>query len=170
MSLTDDRLVPPVDQGPGNSAHLVDLGVGPALAVDASRDLRALRTAARRGPRVAFAAETPLHADLPGADRAEGLARAQYRSLRRLTELPDTTAAWPTHGALGIEFGALPALAADVPAGAVVACGHGERAMTAASLLERAGHTGIAVLDGGPADYAAAHDRKLVQGTGGSTA
>jgi glyoxylase-like metal-dependent hydrolase (beta-lactamase superfamily II) len=37
--------------------------------------------------------------DLLGAERAEELARAQYRSLRRLTELPDATAVWPTHGA-----------------------------------------------------------------------
>ncbi|MEU7011599.1 MBL fold metallo-hydrolase [Streptomyces sp. NPDC046332] len=459
MGFADDHLIPLVDQGLGNSAYLVDLGEGRALAVDASRDLRALKAAAaRRGLRVAFAADTHLHADflsgalqlahdddatvlasaagqrafehrglgdgdevdlggltlralatpghtdehlsfllldgarelgvftggsmivdsaartdLLGADRAEELARAQYRSLRRLTELPDTTAVWPTHGAgsfcsappgaertstignqkqtnpllaapdedtfvrqllaslgsypayfdrlseanrrgpavlatspalpgltadqvrtlladgghvvdarpaadyaaghipgslsiplrgqfatwlgwllpdttplafvtnddqdlsevawqsykigyerlagrlsggmaswtaagnpqattefvtaeraanrpyvdvrqesefaaghvpgaLGIELGTLPAHAADAPAGAVVACGHGERAMTAASLLERAGHTGIAVLDGGPTDYAAAHDQKLVQGTEGTHA
>ncbi len=37
--------------------------------------------------------------DLLGADRAEELARAQYRSLRRLSDLPDATAVWPTHGA-----------------------------------------------------------------------
>lgn len=459
MGFTDDHLIPLVDQGLGNSAYLVDLGDGRALAVDASRDLRALKAAAaRRGLRVAFAADTHLHADflsgalqlahdddatvlasatgqrafdhrglgdgdevdlggltlralatpghtdehlsfllldgsrelgvftggsmivdsaartdLLGADRAEELARAQYRSLRRLTELPDTTAVWPTHGAgsfcsappgaertstigkqkqtnpllaapdedtfvrqllaslgsypayfdrlseanrrgpavlatspalpgltadqvralladgghvvdvrpaadyaaghipgslsiplrgqfatwlgwllpdtaplafvtdddqdlsevvwqsykigyerlagrlsggmaswsaagnpqtttefvtaeraadrpfvdvrqesefaaghvpgaLGIELGTLAAHAADAPAGAVVACGHGERAMTAASLLERAGRIGIAVLDGGPSHYAAAHEQKLVQGTEGTHA
>jgi glyoxylase-like metal-dependent hydrolase (beta-lactamase superfamily II) len=37
--------------------------------------------------------------DLLGADRAEGLARAQYRSLQRLAMLPGETAVWPTHGA-----------------------------------------------------------------------
>jgi glyoxylase-like metal-dependent hydrolase (beta-lactamase superfamily II) len=37
--------------------------------------------------------------DLLGAERTEDLARAQYRSLRRLTALPDATAVWPTHGA-----------------------------------------------------------------------
>jgi hydroxyacylglutathione hydrolase len=180
-----DHLIPLVDEGLGNSAYLADLGGGRALAVDASRDLRALRRAAsRRGLRVAFAADTHLHADflsgavqlaaddgatvlaaaagyrafphtaladgdevdlgglrlralatpghtdehlsyllldgarelgvftggslivgsaartdLLGADRAGGLARAQYRSLRRLAELPDATAVWPTHGA-----------------------------------------------------------------------
>ncbi|MFD0366434.1 rhodanese-like domain-containing protein [Streptomyces sp. NPDC059071] len=185
MGFADDHLIPLVDDGLGNSAYLVDLGDGRALAVDACRDLRALRTAAeRRGLTVAYAADTHLHADflsgavqlghehgatvlasaagrrafphrgladgdetdlggltlralatpghtdehlsfllldggrelgvftggslivnsaartdLLGADRTEELARAQYRSLRRLAELPDATAVWPTHGA-----------------------------------------------------------------------
>ncbi|MER7468762.1 MBL fold metallo-hydrolase [Streptomyces sp. NPDC097981] len=185
MGFADDHLIPLIDEGLGNSSYLINLGDGRALAVDASRDLRALRTAAgRRGLRVAFAADTHLHADflsgavqlaaddgatvlasaaghrgfphtpladgdetdlggltlralatpghtdehvsfllldgtrelgvftggslivgsaartdLLGADRAEELARAQYHSLRRLAELPDATAVWPTHGA-----------------------------------------------------------------------
>jgi glyoxylase-like metal-dependent hydrolase (beta-lactamase superfamily II)/rhodanese-related sulfurtransferase len=180
-----DRLVPVVDEGLGNSAYLLDLGDGRALAVDPSLDIRAVdRAANARGLRVAFAAETHLHADflsaarqlsvdhgaqvlasaagnrtfehtrlgdadevdlggltlralatpghtpehlsylildgsrevgvftggslivgaaartdLSGADRTEELARAQYRSLRQLTQLPDATAVWPTHGA-----------------------------------------------------------------------
>ena len=184
MSYARDHLVPLVDEGLGNTAYLADLGDGRALAVDASRDLRALRRAAsRRGLAVAFAADTHLHADflsgavqlaadegatvlaaaaghrafphtaladgdeaglgglrlralatpghtgehmsyllldgtrqlgvftggslivgsaartdLLGASRAEELARAQYRSLRRLATLPDATAVWPTHG------------------------------------------------------------------------
>ncbi|MFF8841209.1 rhodanese-like domain-containing protein [Streptomyces sp. NPDC015127] len=185
MGFTEDHLTPLVDAGLGNSSYLVDLGDGRALAVDASRDLRALRAAAaRRGLRVAYAADTHLHADfltgavqlahddgatilasaagrrafahtpladgdetdlggltlralatpghtdehlsfllldgsrelgvftggslivgsaartdLLGPDRAEELARAQYRSLHRLAALPDATAVWPTHGA-----------------------------------------------------------------------
>jgi len=185
MGFPDDHLIPLVDSGLGNSAYLVDLGDGRALAVDASRDLRAVHAAAtRRGLRVAYAADTHLHADflsgalqlrhdtgaavlasaagrrtfdhtpladgdevdlggltlralatpghtdehlsfllrdgrralgvftggsltvngaartdLQGADRAEELAHAQYRSLRRLATLPDETAVWPTHGA-----------------------------------------------------------------------
>jgi hydroxyacylglutathione hydrolase len=185
VSYARDHLIPLVDEGLGNSAYLADLGDGRALAVDASRDLRALReAAAKRGLRVAFAADTHLHADflsgavqlaagdgatvlaaaaghrefphtaladgdeialgglrlralatpghtgehlsyllldggrelgvftggslivgsaartdLLGASRAAELARAQYRSLRRLAELPDATAVWPTHGA-----------------------------------------------------------------------
>ncbi len=64
MSYADDHLLPLVDEGLGNSAYLADLGDGRALAVDASRDLRILReTASRRGLRVAFAADTHLHAD-----------------------------------------------------------------------------------------------------------
>ena len=244
MTYARDHLIPLVDEGLGNSAYLADLGDGRALAVDASRDLRALRRAAsRRGLRVVFAADTHLHADflsgavqlaaddgatvlaaaagyrafprtaladgdeadlgglrlrslatpghtdehlsyllldgarelgvftggslivgsaartdLLGAGRAGELARAQYRSLRRLAALPDATAVWPTHGAgsfcsappgaarvttIGaekaanpllaahVELGDLPARAQDAPAGAVVMCGHGERAMTA---------------------------------------
>ncbi|MFI6010925.1 rhodanese-like domain-containing protein [Streptomyces sp. NPDC051243] len=185
MGFADDHLVPLVDNGLGNSAYLVDLGDGRALAVDAARDLRGLRAEAeRRELTVAFAADTHLHADfltgalqlaaddgatvlasaagrrtfahraladgdevdlggltlralatpghtdehlsfllldgarelgvftggslivgsaartdLLGAERAEELARAQYRSLRRLARLPDATAVWPTHGA-----------------------------------------------------------------------
>ncbi len=185
MSYARDQLIPLVDEGLGNSAYLADLGDGGALAMDPSRDLRALRAAAtRRGLRVAFAADTHLHADfvsgaaqlaadegaavlasaaghrgfphtaladadevdlggltlralatpghtdehlsyllldgprelgvftggslivgsaartdLLGADRARELARAQYWSLRRLAALPDETAVWPTHGA-----------------------------------------------------------------------
>ncbi|MFI7006190.1 rhodanese-like domain-containing protein [Streptomyces sp. NPDC050145] len=453
MGFADDHLVPLLDEGLGNSAYLVDLGDGRALAVDAGRDLRALHAAAgRRGLRVAFAADTHLHADflsgavqlahdkgavvlasaaggrgfahrgladgdevdlggltlralatpghtdehlcfllldgghpvgvftggslivnsaartdLLGAERTEELARAQYRSLRRLARLPEDTAVWPTHGAgsfcsappgsertstigaqkranpllaapdedtfvrrlldglgsypayfdrlsernrlgpavlthdpmlpalgadrvrallseggyvvdvrpaaryaaghvpgsvsialrgqfatwlgwllpddaplafvadadqdlgeivwqaykigyeriaghlaggmaawraaglpvsetayltadrapgtayvdvrqesefaaghvpgaLHLELGALAAHAADTPEGAVVACGHGERAMTAASVLERAGHPGVSVLNGHPRDYAAAHGLRLTEG------
>ncbi|HEY6275879.1 MAG TPA: rhodanese-like domain-containing protein [Streptosporangiaceae bacterium] len=62
-------IVPIVDEGLGNSAYLVDLGDGRALAVDVPRDLRAVRSAAgRHGLTAAFAADTHLHADfLSGA-------------------------------------------------------------------------------------------------------
>lgn len=178
-------VIPLVDQGLGNSAYLVALGDGRALAVDASRDLRELRAAAeRRGLSITYAADTHLHADFLGGavqlaadegatvlasragerefphrglvdedevdlgglklrtlatpghtdehiafellddrrvlgvftggslvvgsaartdliapERTEELARAQYRSLRRLAELDDGVAVWPTHGA-----------------------------------------------------------------------
>ncbi len=69
MSIEPDHLIPLVDDGLGNSAYLLDLGDGRALAVDPPRDLRALLAAAdRRGLLVAYAADTHLHADfLTGA-------------------------------------------------------------------------------------------------------
>jgi glyoxylase-like metal-dependent hydrolase (beta-lactamase superfamily II)/rhodanese-related sulfurtransferase len=67
-------------------------------------------------------------------------------------------------GSVGIELGELPARADETPSGAVVHCGHGERAMTAASLLQRAGHQDLAVLEGGPADWAKATGRPLKEG------
>ncbi len=69
MSIETEALIPLVDDGLGNSAYLLDLGDGRALAVDPPRDLRALHAAAtRRGLRVAYAADTHLHADfLTGA-------------------------------------------------------------------------------------------------------
>lgn len=58
-----------VDEGLGNNYYLLDLGDGRGVAVDPSRDLRALRAAAKdRGLRIAFVADTHLHADfLSGA-------------------------------------------------------------------------------------------------------
>jgi rhodanese-related sulfurtransferase len=68
-------------------------------------------------------------------------------------------------GALHLELGTLAEHATDTPQGAIVACGHGERAMTAASVLERAGNTGLTVLNGGPGDYATAHGTQLATDT-----
>jgi glyoxylase-like metal-dependent hydrolase (beta-lactamase superfamily II) len=56
-------------------------------------------------------------------------------------------------GAQNVELGAL--AAADAPSGPVsVMCGHGERAMTAASLLARKGRRDVTVLVGGPDEWA----------------
>jgi glyoxylase-like metal-dependent hydrolase (beta-lactamase superfamily II)/rhodanese-related sulfurtransferase len=61
-----------------------------------------------------------------------------------------------------IELGILTAAAEDLPGGPLtVTCGHGERAMTAASLLAAAGRTDLSVLVGGPDDWAAATGRAL---------
>jgi hydroxyacylglutathione hydrolase len=67
--MSKPTIIPLVDEGLGNSCYLVDLGDGRALAVDPSRDLRALRAAAQRhGLRIGYVAETHLHADfLSGA-------------------------------------------------------------------------------------------------------
>lgn len=69
--MADNLIVPVVDEGLGNSAYLVDLGDGRALAVDPPRDLRALDAAAsQRGVRIWAVADTHLHADfLSGATR-----------------------------------------------------------------------------------------------------
>jgi rhodanese-related sulfurtransferase len=65
-------------------------------------------------------------------------------------------------GAAHVELGDLSAGSAQVPAGvSVVMCGHGERAITAASMLERTGRTGMAVLIGGPDEWADAHRTPL---------
>jgi rhodanese-related sulfurtransferase len=59
-------------------------------------------------------------------------------------------------GSRNVELGAV--TEADLPAGRLaVMCGHGERAMTAASLLARSGRTDVTVLTGGPADWARDH-------------
>src|SRR5215475_3444743 len=87
LAVAGTPITPVLDEGLGNSAYLVDLGDGRALAVDAPRDLRAVRAAAARHRlTVAFAADTHLHADfLSGApqlaadDGAQILASASGR-------------------------------------------------------------------------------------------
>jgi hydroxyacylglutathione hydrolase len=68
-------------------------------------------------------------------------------------------------GVVAIELGALGRAGRDLPRGPItVMCGHGERAMTAASLLARRGHAGLRVLLGGAASWHAATGRPLVTG------
>jgi rhodanese-related sulfurtransferase len=56
-------------------------------------------------------------------------------------------------GSLNVELGAIGS--ETLPGGPVVTmCGHGERAATAASVLERTGRTDIRVMPGGPHDWA----------------
>jgi hydroxyacylglutathione hydrolase len=63
-------------------------------------------------------------------------------------------------GAHLIELGDLAANLADVPMRSVtVMCGHGERAATGASLLERAGRHDVSILAGGAHDWAKATGR-----------
>jgi glyoxylase-like metal-dependent hydrolase (beta-lactamase superfamily II)/rhodanese-related sulfurtransferase len=66
-------------------------------------------------------------------------------------------------GAMTIELGSIPSRAADVPGGVTVMCGHGERAMTAASLLERSGRE-CTVFEGSPAAWARAKGERLELG------
>lgn len=66
-------------------------------------------------------------------------------------------------GAIHIELGSL--TDSPIPAGSVtVMCGHGERAMTGASILTRRGHRDVTVLDGGPDTWAATIGEPLVVG------
>jgi glyoxylase-like metal-dependent hydrolase (beta-lactamase superfamily II)/rhodanese-related sulfurtransferase len=64
-------------------------------------------------------------------------------------------------GAVHTELGRLPETARDLRPVDAVMCAHGERASTAASILERAGHPGIPVATGGAEDWAAATGRRL---------
>ena len=68
-------------------------------------------------------------------------------------------------GSLHVELGDLPRAAAD-DLGHVdaVMCAQGERSTTAASVLERAGHPGVAVATGGPEDWSAATGNPLETG------
>ena len=67
-------------------------------------------------------------------------------------------------GALNLELGDLAAHASALPAGPVtVMCGHGERAMSAASILAADRRPDVSVLVGGPADVVAARGQRLVE-------
>lgn len=70
---TDQRqllVVPVQDEGLGNQSYVVALEDGHALVIDASRDpLPYLRVAERLDRRIAFAAETHLHADFIAGSR-----------------------------------------------------------------------------------------------------
>jgi rhodanese-related sulfurtransferase len=101
-----------------------------------------------------------------GSVEKTGLVTAGQMDSRAVLDVRQAAeyAAGHVPGAIHVELGDLPARVQDAPAGAVVMCGHGERAMTAASLLQRAGHDGLAVLAGGAPDWAAATGRPLQEG------
>jgi hydroxyacylglutathione hydrolase len=67
-------------------------------------------------------------------------------------------------GALHVELGSLGSRDIAAAGPLTLLCGHGERAMTAASILEAAGHRDLAVAVGGPAEWAAASGRPLETG------
>jgi glyoxylase-like metal-dependent hydrolase (beta-lactamase superfamily II)/rhodanese-related sulfurtransferase len=97
-----------------------------------------------------------------GAWQAAGL------PLRRIRLVPAAEAAAPVidvrqaaeftaghlPGATHVELGSIPATPMG-PGPVTLMCGHGERAMTAASILAAAGHQELAVAVGGPDDWAA---------------
>ncbi|HWC12652.1 MAG TPA: rhodanese-like domain-containing protein [Acidimicrobiales bacterium] len=68
-------------------------------------------------------------------------------------------------GAVHVELGDLSGQISALPPGRLATmCGHGERAATAASVLERAGRDGVAVVLGGPTDWAVG-GRRLATGS-----
>ena len=61
-----------------------------------------------------------------------------------------------------VELGDISEQHAELPDGELaVMCGHGERAATAASLLESVGRTNVAVVIGGPDDWQTATGENL---------
>lgn len=87
------------------------------------------------------------------------LARAQQLDGRRVLDIRQRSEYLEGHlpGAMHIELGDIAHRSAEVPdEPTVVMCGHGERAMGAASLLAGTGHHDLVVLDGGPQDWVAA--------------
>ena len=70
-------------------------------------------------------------------------------------------------GAVHIELGSLGREAAPLPQGPLTMhCGHGERAMTAASLLARNGRADVWVVRGGPGDICRVSGRQMATGDG----
>jgi hydroxyacylglutathione hydrolase len=87
-------------------------------------------------------------ATLPLVNAADAHGR-QVLDIRQRSEF----AAGHVPGALHVELGTLTRPTEEVPdTSLLVHCGHGERAMSAASLLRRAGHDDVAVLAGGPGE------------------
>jgi len=95
------QIVPVVDEGLGNSSYLVEVGDGVALVVDPGRDPGPYRAEAdRRGLRIAWSAETHLHADFVSGSRelaasgatilasAEGGIEFPHQALRHGDEVP----------------------------------------------------------------------------------
>ena len=146
MGPTEEQLILLADDGLGDSACLLELSDGRNLAVHARRDLHA--AVERHGPAVAFAADTAL-------GFAAGRREFPYTPLND----SDLKSGMPAGRSLIVDSAAR---TADAVGGA---CRDAERAMSAASILERVGYTDPAVLVGGSADYTAAHDRCLTDNT-----
>ncbi len=152
MSYARDHLIPLIDEGPGNSAYLADLGDG------RTHGAGSFCSAASGAARVATIGAEKAANPLLAAPDEDAFAR------RLLASLGSYPAYFARLGEVNVELGDLPARVQDAPAGAVVLCGHGERAMTAASILQRAGHHGLAVLAGGAGDWADATGQPLREG------
>jgi glyoxylase-like metal-dependent hydrolase (beta-lactamase superfamily II)/rhodanese-related sulfurtransferase len=90
--------------------------------------------------------------------RADQIGGTPVLDVRQLDEFVAGHVAGATH----IELGDLPRRTADVGTEPmVVMCRHGQRAMTAASILQRAGHRALRVVEGSAQDWAVATGRSL---------
>jgi rhodanese-related sulfurtransferase len=90
--------------------------------------------------------------------RANEIGGTPVLDIRQLSEFDSGHIPGATH----VELGDLPTRAADVPPGPmVVMCGHGQRAMTAASILQRTGSREVRVLVDSAQDWATATGRAL---------
>ena len=91
--------------------------------------------------------------DLVGVDRLDG----------RIIDVRqhDEYAAGHLPGAQNVELGSI--IDAVIVGPVTVMCGHGERAMTAASLLARAGSSDVRALDGGPEEWSSKRGQALTR-------
>jgi hydroxyacylglutathione hydrolase len=90
--------------------------------------------------------------------RADEIGGTPVLDVRQLNEF----VAGHIPGAMHMELGDVPSRTADVPPGPLaVMCGHGQRAMTAASILQRGGQRAVRVLQDSAQDWAAATGRAL---------
>ena len=93
-----------------------------------------------------------------------GADRIGHRSVIDVRQLSEFTSGH-LPGATHVELGSIAAAASALPSTpSVVMCGHGERAAGAASLLERAGHSDLSVVTGGPQDWQRATGEHLETG------
>jgi rhodanese-related sulfurtransferase len=95
------------------------------------------------------------------------LDRRVTRASRSLIDIRQASefAAGHVPGATNLELGELSDTVDRLPPGPVaVMCGHGERAMTAASLLERVGRDEVVTILGGPQDWADHQESALETG------
>ena len=88
---------------------------------------------------------------------------AQVLDVRQAAEFEDGHIPGSAH----LELGSVAEQAGQLSVGPVtLMCGHGERAMTAASLLSRAGRRDVAVVAGGPSDWSTEAGEPLATGGG----
>jgi glyoxylase-like metal-dependent hydrolase (beta-lactamase superfamily II)/rhodanese-related sulfurtransferase len=163
---------PFVDFARGHIPGAVSIALRPAFAswlgwiVPAGRPIVFVRAPSQDGPDLVEQCLKIGYENLVGeleggidAWRAAGLP-ASTIAIRQVNEEPQGSSLdvrqaseWASGhipGARHVELGSVVASASAIPAGPLtIYCGHGERAMTAASLLEGQGRASLAVLDGG---------------------